>query len=368
MGDPTHKKPSELAAETLRHLSREGLPPTPWNYAEAYFRMEVPPGKETLCDLLEVSSIFAQMEEDSWTLRQLEALGRLLPQFHLLSERETGREVHFILKDILTRNRNFLKEVLEDKKQFQRTVLFLNQMISQVSGTLEKASFKLERNVEILNQSKSLEEAKTVFQKITEESRDLLSTIKKMGNDILTANKQLMASSIEANLDPLTGILNRRGLQRKQGSFVGKRIVFMVFDADHFKALNDQHGHAAGDLFLRQLVLFVARQLEEMIFSFCRWGGDEFLVVFEGEALETIVEKAERIQKELPTGVDSPRIFLPGSQKNHVTLSIGLSGGDYGALSDFERFFSLADKALYQAKQDGRNLVRAIHLDDHPGQ
>lgn len=367
MGDSTQKKPSELAANTLRQLSRDGLPPTPWNYAEVYYQMEAPPGKETLSDLVEVSSIFAQMEEDSWTLRQLEGVNRLLPKVHLLSEMEVGRELHFILKDILTRNRNFLKEVLEDKKQFQKTVIFLNQIVSQVSGTVENASYKLEKNLERLNQSKSLEEAKVVFQKITEESRDLLSTIKKMGNDILTANKQLMASLIEANLDPLTGILNRRGLQRKQGSFVGKKVVFMVFDADHFKALNDQHGHAAGDLFLRQLVLFVSRQLIGMSFSFCRWGGDEFLVIFEDESLETIVDKAETIQKSLSKDVPSPRIFLPGTQKDHVTLSIGLSGGDYTSLSDFERLFFLADKALYQAKQDGRNLVRAIHIDDHPG-
>ena len=367
MGDLTSKKPSELAAHTLRQLSRDGLPPTPWHYAEVYFQMEAPPGKETLSDLLEVSSLFAQMEEDTWTLRQLEGLSRLIPRIHLLSDMEVGREAHFILKDILTRNRNFLKEVLEDKKQFQKTVLFLNQMVSQISGTLENASYKLENNLERLNQSKSLEEARITFLKITEESRDLLSTIKKMGSDILTANKQLMVSSIEANLDPLTGILNRRGLQRKQGSFVGKTIVFMVFDADYFKALNDQHGHAAGDLFLRQLVMFVSRQLEKMSFSFCRWGGDEFLVVFEGESLEAIVEKAESIQNNLEKGVSSPRIFLSGTKRDRVTLSIGLSGGDYLSLSDFERFFSLADKALYQAKQDGRNLVRAIHLDDHPG-
>jgi diguanylate cyclase len=367
VGDPTQKKPSELAANTLRQLSRDGLPPTPWNYAEVYYQMESHPGKEALLDLVEVSSIFAQMEEDSWTLRQLEGLSRLLPKLHLLSEMETGQKVHFILKDILTRNRNFLKEVLEDKKQFQKTVTILNQMVSQVSGTLENASYKLEKNIERLNQSKSLEEAKLIFQKITEESRDLLATIKKIGNDIVTANKQLMASSIEANLDPLTGILNRRGLQRKQGSFIGKKVVFMVFDADHFKALNDQHGHAAGDLFLREVVLFVSRQLGKMSFSFCRWGGDEFLVVFEGEVLEIIAEKAEGIQNDLPKGVQSPRIFLPGTQKDHVTLSIGLSGGDYSSLSDFDRFFSLADKALYQAKQDGRNLVRAIHLDDYPG-
>jgi len=367
VGDSTSKKPSELAAHTLRQLSRDGLPPTPWNYAEVYFQMEAPPGKEALSDLIEVSSIFAQMEEDSWTLRHLEGLSRLIPRIHFLSDMEAGREVHFILKDILTRNRGFLKEVLEDKKQFQKTVMFLNQMVAQISGTLESASLRLEKNVERLNQSKSLEEARNIFEKIAEESRELLSTIKKMGNDITAANKQLMVSSIEANLDPLTGILNRRGLQRKQGKFVGMSVVFMVFDADHFKALNDQHGHAAGDLFLRQVVLFVSRQLENMNFSFCRWGGDEFLVVFEGESLETIVEKAESIQKNLDQGVPSPTIFLSGTKKNRVTLSIGLSGGDYRYLSDFDRFFSLADKALYQAKQDGRNLVRAIHLDDCSG-
>lgn len=367
MGDPAHKKPSELAAKTLRELARNGLPPTPWNYSECYYQMDELPGKEALLDLVEVSSTFAHMEEDSWTLRQLEEVRSLLPKTCLLTGPEVEKELHSLLKDILTRNRTFLKEVLEDKRQFQKNVIYLNKMVSQISGTLENASLKLEKNLERLNRSQSIEEARLIFQKITEESRDLLLTIKKMGSDILTTNKQLMASSIEANLDPLTGILNRRGLQRKQGSFLGKRVVFMLFDADHFKSLNDQHGHAAGDLFLRQLVLFVSRELENMSFSFCRWGGDEFLLVFEGESLETIAYKAETIQMNLPKGVPSPRIFLPGTQKDHVTLSIGLSGGDYASLSDFDRLLSLADKALYQAKQDGRNLVRAIHLDDHPG-
>ncbi len=358
------KTSAEIAAFALKQLMRDGISPTPFHYARIYSQMDNTAENRILPDLLESSSLYAEMEEDSWTQKQLEELKTLTSTILLVSEEENLRQAGMILSEIIIRNRRFLKEVLDEKKQFKNTVSLLNQMILQASGTLESASFRLVQNVERLNQTKSLEDAKQVFQQITQESRELLSSIKKIGEDLQTTNKQLLSSSIEANLDPLTGILNRRGLQRRQGSFVGRTITFMVFDADYFKALNDQHGHGAGDQFLRQLVSLVEKNLEGMEHLFCRWGGDEFLVVFTDMLMEDAVHKAEEIRKQVDQGTGSPTIFLPGKKGDHVTISVGLAGGNYRSVGDFDQFFSLADKALYRAKEDGRNKVRAIHLDD----
>jgi diguanylate cyclase (GGDEF)-like protein len=155
-----------------------------------------------------------------------------------------------------------------------------------------------------------------------------------------------------AILDPLTGLLNRQGLDRRfdelaeQARLVGAPISLLICDVDHFKAINDAHGHATGDAVLRDIAYRLRKQMRsfELIY---RIGGEEFLVVLPGATLAEAQALGERL-------CQSTRELH--SHGVSVTVSVGASTL-WGEEVKFARLFALADKALYRAKAGGRDRV-----------
>lgn len=163
-----------------------------------------------------------------------------------------------------------------------------------------------------------------------------------------------------ANLDPLTDAYNRRFLQAYlDGVMPGASAdsfdrAVLILDLDHFKETNDEYGHAAGDLVLRKLVRRCRRVLREGD-VICRLGGDEFVIVLSDQNDRTGLQVARRIIEEV-----AERPFLFEGADMPVTTSIGVvsSISPTCSVSDILR---MADQALYQAKQAGRN--RAVLFD-----
>jgi diguanylate cyclase (GGDEF)-like protein len=155
-----------------------------------------------------------------------------------------------------------------------------------------------------------------------------------------------------AVLDPLTGLLNRQGLERRfeelaeQAHMTGAPVSILVCDIDHFKAVNDAHGHAIGDAVLRDVAYALRKQLRsfELIY---RIGGEEFLVLLPGATLADATGLAERLC-EATRGCRTQGLAL--------TLSVGVSTL-YGADLSYRKLFEAADAALYQAKSEGRDRV-----------
>jgi diguanylate cyclase (GGDEF)-like protein len=157
-----------------------------------------------------------------------------------------------------------------------------------------------------------------------------------------------------SRMDPLTGLLNRGALVdrfeelRIQAAHHGSPVSLVVCDLDHFKEVNDRHGHDQGDAVLRD----VAAELRSAIRSFdlvYRLGGEEFLVVLPGCELEEASAVAERIRERL-------RAARPGSIA--ITASLGVACAQ-GAGLVFDDLFRAADQALYSAKARGRDRVVA---------
>lgn len=158
-----------------------------------------------------------------------------------------------------------------------------------------------------------------------------------------------------AMLDGLTGLLNRRGFlivaqelfylaQRKKANIA----IFMI-DIDHFKKINDRYGHPRGDTVLRE----VAKSLKTTVRKsdvLCRYGGEEFVILFPEILSSAVPKMAEKIRK----GVEKSR-----PKGIPVTISIGVKQGVIQKDSDkiFFSWISKADKQLYQAKTNGRNCV-----------
>ncbi len=183
----------------------------------------------------------------------------------------------------------------------------------------------------------------------------LLVTVLVLGTVALLVRRYQRRISSLATTDQLTGLLNRRGFDLLAGQALQDAqrqqspLCALLIDLDHFKALNDTYGHLAGD---RALSAFADRLRNTLRRSdiVCRWGGEEFLLLLrDGELAQArqIAEKIRRQAAEQPLPVDG--------QSLPVTLSIGIAAlqpGDHLAA-----LIGRADRALYRAKQAGRNQV-----------
>ncbi|WP_417760192.1 diguanylate cyclase domain-containing protein [Shewanella sp.] len=156
-----------------------------------------------------------------------------------------------------------------------------------------------------------------------------------------------------ASFDPLTGASNRRAgeaifsTMRKHSHSLP--IALMLVDIDHFKQINDSHGHEVGDQMLMRLVEHCRRHVRESDII-CRWGGEEFVMLFAQCEQVKANELAERIRQ----GVEQLAFNLDG-KRLQMTISAGLvMVGEQGKLA---HWVNQADEALYRAKEQGRNRV-----------
>lgn len=158
--------------------------------------------------------------------------------------------------------------------------------------------------------------------------------------------------------DPLTGLRNRRYVRRHLDQILasGTPVAVLLIDVDRFKPLNDLHGHAAGDIALKE----VAGRLREHLRAVdvvARYGGEEFLVALSGSSPEEVVAVAERLRAAVADRpIAAQGLMIP------VTVSIGaaLSTDGLGA----EPLIAAADAALYRAKERGRNRVECAQHND----
>ena len=171
--------------------------------------------------------------------------------------------------------------------------------------------------------------------------------------------RNMVSSAVElAITDSLTGLHNRRYLDAHLNSTVAraaateKPVCVLLFDIDHFKAVNDTYGHAAGDEVLRDFADRL-RQGVRGIDLVARYGGEEFVLVMP----ETDASFAANVAERLRSDVEKVRFRTQGGARIPVTVSIGLA--EWQHADSAESLIGRADEALYQAKRAGRNRVVA---------
>jgi len=167
-----------------------------------------------------------------------------------------------------------------------------------------------------------------------------------------------------AYLDPLTKIANRRHfdsfLEKEWQRAVrnGGTLSLVVLDVDHFKLYNDSLGHPAGDTCLQQVAQAIDAHACRSGDLAARYGGEEFVMLFAETEAETAMVLAETIRAD----IENLRLPHPRSPtSNWITVSIGVATIRPHQLDDREALFVAADRALYVAKEGGRNQVRATH-------
>jgi len=176
--------------------------------------------------------------------------------------------------------------------------------------------------------------------------------IVQLQSELLAAKQDLL---LQSRTDPLTGVLNRRAIlsqieiELSRAQREGKNLSLSMLDIDHFKKINDTYGHMVGDDVLREVVRRISAVIRKYD-SLGRFGGEEFLIVIPGaEGAE-----AYAIGEKIRSVIGETAFFVDGS-KIRVTVSQGVVTGDGNA--NVDDLMAMADKAMYQAKDNGRNRV-----------
>lgn len=162
------------------------------------------------------------------------------------------------------------------------------------------------------------------------------------------------------NHDYLTGVLARRALMERGQKLLtrleeeGQPVAVLMADIDHFKSVNDQHGHAQGDVVLQEFAVIASAALrpEDLL---GRMGGEEFAIILPRTSHEQALQVGQRLCERLREHT----FPLPEQQQMHITLSVGMhSVSVINQQDSLEHLLSKADEALYTAKNSGRNQVR----------
>jgi diguanylate cyclase len=178
--------------------------------------------------------------------------------------------------------------------------------------------------------------------------------------EVAELKKQLGVVQSEAITDPLTALLNRRGFDRCVTALVAASepglagCTLLVGDIDHFKRVNDTYGHVFGDQVIKGVAQIIQRVVKGNDVA-ARLGGEEFAVLLPNTPLHGGITVAEQIR----AGVANTRIKKSGTNifVDKITLSVGVAVG--GESDTLESLIERADKAMYHAKQTGRNRVES---------
>ncbi len=167
--------------------------------------------------------------------------------------------------------------------------------------------------------------------------------------------QELDSAELLSQTDVLTGLYNRRCLDQQIEVLLPRAneraagLAFLIADIDHFKSINDTHGHHVGDVVLKRFADVLRKSIRQSDLP-CRLGGDEFAVVFSG----IVEDKVMAMVTQVFTAVGALDVSLPHTEL-HVTASMG--GTVYRIGESWDSFFKRADKNLYIAKKGGRHRL-----------
>jgi len=237
---------------------------------------------------------------------------------------------------------------------------FLVEVFDEVEKSAEFFGVKLEQQAnyaEILqNANHELSEMNLSYEQMNRKLIKANKRAEKLARQLQDANDKLKEL---VNIDSLTGVNNRRSMERilehefKRAQRYDRHLAILMMDIDHFKKVNDTHGHQQGDFILKELSEKVGEALRDTD-MLVRYGGEEFLIMLPETKLYSARITAERIRRL----IEGHEFAHPPDSTMHVTISIGLAEllNEENCTST-EALIKFADLKLYEAKENGRNRI-----------
>lgn len=333
--DASLEKVYSFTRTTLPLMSRHGIPTTPLNYSVWYHYVA---GENQ-----ELNSIIDAMLNNGEPFTR-EKSRDLYSKFCTVYDEAKMKALQDGLTQLIVA---LFTEIRGLTGQTENYESFLTRSITEL--TEEGSDVDLSQMIQsIIDETKSvIQQSKTMQEKLKETSRSLL-----------TLQKEYEQAKKEATHDSLTGVFNRKAFQEKAGQAMkqsdekGQNLSLILVDIDYFKYFNDTHGHLAGD----EILKFVAHQIKKMVKGqdvVARFGGEEFMVLLPKTSFEGALHVAEQIRGYFDR--NELQSNSAGSKLGKITLSMGIAV--YVSGESLDDFVERADKAMYLAKEKGRNRV-----------
>lgn len=254
----------------------------------------------------------------------------------------------------------------EEMREMLATFIDRLAAMSESTGSFHN---KLEESARLIEQAKTIADIAPVLKDVVGATRGMAHDSRLARNELQSMKRRAEATdaelsklhqeldrvSAQARHDPLTGALNRQGLDEALNREISKvkrqdtPLCMSLLDIDNFKKLNDNLGHATGDNALAHLAT-VAREVMRPQDTLARYGGEEFVILLPDTLLEQGIEAMTRLQREL-----TKRFFLAGTEKVLITFSAGVA--QLAANETGHDAIKRADQAMYLAKRAGKNRV-----------
>ncbi len=326
--------------------------------------------RTTLLHLLSLvfENISALGIEDRWLVGQVDALMEATkPPLNLKRLDDVKRK----LLDVIAKQTEAKARAIEVQAQVKFMLATFIERLSQMTDTTGEYRNEVDGFAKVLEGATTLDEIGPALQEVLSATRAMEETARLTSSElrhireraiqaeeeIIKLQGELDKASVQARLDPLTGALNRRGLDEAFAREVmaarrkGSALCLAMLDIDNFKVLNDTHGHNTGDAALTHLVA-VARTSMRPQDTMARYGGEEFVILLPDTSVDHAVEAMQRLQREL-----TKRFFLQDKQRLMITFSAGVAVLEANETPDDA--IKRADHAMYLAKRAGKNRVFA---------
>ena len=324
--------------------------------------------KTTLLHLLRLimENISELSLDDRWLKGQVEALmSATVPPITLRRLDDVERR----LRDVMFKQAEAKGRAVKAQEEMRMMLGTFIERLSLMTDSTSAFGGKMEDHAKLIEQARSLEEIAPVLKEVVRATRTMASDSLNARNElqgmresaqateteIVKLHMELDRVSAQARHDPLTGALNRKGLDEalsREVSTMRRKetpLCMALLDIDNFKKINDRLGHNTGDQALAHLAQ-VARECMRPQDTLARYGGEEFVFLLPDTALESGIEAMTRLQREL-----TKRFFLAGAEKILITFSAGVA--QVGPEEDGAAAIKRADQAMYTAKRAGKNRV-----------
>ncbi|MBT3045577.1 MAG: GGDEF domain-containing protein [gamma proteobacterium symbiont of Ctena orbiculata] len=332
----SEEKAGEIFRLTVAFLAKHDLIINPVNFSLAYHYVsgEDPALNRRLDELLQA--------EGGWEDERIEALFR---HYVCLCNEAVLRDLREELMDIVAHT--------------------LGTMID-LTGKTSIANERIQSHINTLAESNKIESVMKAVSSIISETRTLITETSQFETELLNSTEEveklreeLSYARQEAMLDPLTGVLNRRGFDQALTMIIGEveqqhiaNFCLVLMDIDNFKEVNDNHGHILGDKVLRAVAELLTRHTKGKD-ACARFGGDEFAILLPDIGSNNAQNLAEYIRSVIE------KIVLKrpttGTVVGGISASMGVAAYRHGEA--FEDFLNRCDEALYRSKTLGRNRV-----------
>lgn len=336
--DDDIQKSAEILRQVLPLMTRQDTAMHPVSYAVWYeFVAGINPGLT-----VELQELLSKKQK----LTEAMTYG-LYRKYIAEFDEATSEQISFRFQRVLSDMTDSATQAGERVSRFGDSLSYLSQSLQQSpAGKIGLDAGELQQ---ALDNTQGLQVAVSRLKQRLEESRQETENLR----------QEIAKVREEAVTDSLSGLLNRKGLDKKFAEMLANEEVLarglsiLVIDIDHFKKINDNYGHLLGDKVIRGISQIIVQNIKGRDIA-ARFGGEEFVVLLP----ETGSQGAQMLAERLRAAVESMRIRRAdnGEAISTVTASFGVA--TYRKDDSIKFLIERADKALYQAKSDGRNRVR----------